>query len=555
MMTATFTALNSLISTGSELWNGLGYLATFKMQSAFGIPTDALAYQLPQIFYDKRSIVMLLILVLMAMVMVYLYVSSKQRARLEHRAERSEMEAMRADARYSRIVDFLQQMEEGNIDHILNFESQGEFARVADLLKSLANRQKNGGGGLPESKLDALVRGQRVTLLRKMMRIAGHDLRNVSGAVENATELMELSSDKDDTSASKVALEAIRNSAQRGRQTILLLQKLVGEHHESPANVNLNNVLAVAHQLSTRTLESSAQIQLHPFENQAIVCGCFSGLVQMILNLIINSVEAKDDATVTLTISLDPAWKSSPDTNPREAFMVTITDDGPGFPEDLLKTLGKEPLNGNNLHDGLGVFASSFIAKQNDGELIVSNRSEGGAVVTIRLPRVHAQLEDTPANGDDISESVPQDQPNADSDGPGPIVKPEELPQANDNECVILVDDEKMLRKINAKLLEKIGYRVIEAGTVQEAISAFSLHADDCSCVVLDLILPDGTGHDVFKALRDIRQDAKILLMSGHSRDPRVADLLVAGCNGFLQKPFSASDLARSIRAIIDGDE
>ncbi|HPX11571.1 MAG TPA: response regulator, partial [Syntrophales bacterium] len=71
--------------------------------------------------------------------------------------------------------------------------------------------------------------------------------------------------------------------------------------------------------------------------------------------------------------------------------------------------------------------------------------------------------------------------------------------------------------------------------------------------VILDMIMPGMSGEETFEQLKEIRPDLPVVLSSGYSLDGQAARIMEKGCRSFLQKPFLIKDLARTVRAALDG--
>ena len=84
---------------------------------------------------------------------------------------------------------------------------------------------------------------------------------------------------------------------------------------------------------------------------------------------------------------------------------------------------------------------------------------------------------------------------------------------------ILVVDDEEQILRINARLLERIGYDVITASSGRQAIDLLLLHRNKISLVILDLIMPDMSGRQTYDALDEILPGVKVLLCSGYSSD------------------------------------
>jgi two-component system cell cycle sensor histidine kinase/response regulator CckA len=119
------------------------------------------------------------------------------------------------------------------------------------------------------------------------------------------------------------------------------------------------------------------------------------------------------------------------------------------------------------------------------------------------------------------------------------------------NSTVLLIDDEPMVLTIGAQMLEKLGYRVIEASSGQEAITLYQANSQHIDFVILDMIMPGFGGGETFDELKKLNPDLKFILSSGYQRDSQANAIMQRGCDGFIQKPFRLEDLARLIGDIL----
>jgi CheY-like chemotaxis protein len=118
-------------------------------------------------------------------------------------------------------------------------------------------------------------------------------------------------------------------------------------------------------------------------------------------------------------------------------------------------------------------------------------------------------------------------------------------------ETVLLVDDEEMVLDVGRAMLERLGYRLITARSGREAIAAFERCAGRIDLAILDMVLPDMSGGEIFNQLRARNGALKVLLASGYSIDEQAREVLTRGGNGFIQKPFSLEQLSRKLREVL----
>jgi len=120
---------------------------------------------------------------------------------------------------------------------------------------------------------------------------------------------------------------------------------------------------------------------------------------------------------------------------------------------------------------------------------------------------------------------------------------------------VMVVDDEKTVLEVMAEIIHDLGYQVLTADSGRQAINLFEKYKDKIGLVILDLVMPQVSGEDVFHTLREMNPDIKIILASGYDRQGRAASLLATSGTEFIQKPFDIDSLSRIMqRAFVDTD-
>ena len=116
----------------------------------------------------------------------------------------------------------------------------------------------------------------------------------------------------------------------------------------------------------------------------------------------------------------------------------------------------------------------------------------------------------------------------------------------NRQPVILFADDDKICLDVSVKILQKLGYTVLEARDGKEAIEVYKNNQDMVDLVILDMVMPYNGGHTVEK-LKKLNPDLKIIVISGYTKDYGISDLEKQGCMGFLQKPFDAKALSQKI--------
>ena len=113
---------------------------------------------------------------------------------------------------------------------------------------------------------------------------------------------------------------------------------------------------------------------------------------------------------------------------------------------------------------------------------------------------------------------------------------------------VLIIDDEESLQELLTHALERDGYTVIVAGTAAEGVAAFTRDSPDA--ILLDVMLPDGSGHDVCKEIRATSTVPIIMLTALDDEVDKVVGLEL-GADDYITKPFGMRELRSRVRAVL----
>ena len=119
-------------------------------------------------------------------------------------------------------------------------------------------------------------------------------------------------------------------------------------------------------------------------------------------------------------------------------------------------------------------------------------------------------------------------------------------------ETILIVDDEAVVLDVSEKSLNVLGYDVLTAGSGHRALDVFNNNAEKIALVLLDMVMPDMDGGEVFDRIREMKPEIKVLLSSGYSLNGKATEIMERGCDGFIQKPFDILSLSKKLRDILD---
>jgi CheY-like chemotaxis protein len=118
---------------------------------------------------------------------------------------------------------------------------------------------------------------------------------------------------------------------------------------------------------------------------------------------------------------------------------------------------------------------------------------------------------------------------------------------------ILVIEDEEPLVRLFRQILERLGYRVLEAMTGKEAVELAKTFDGQIDLALLDIKLPDMDGGRVYPLIMEARPDMKVLVCSGYSIDGPAQAILDAGAEGFIQKPFLIAPFAEKLKEVLEG--
>ncbi|MBN2715938.1 MAG: response regulator [Deltaproteobacteria bacterium] len=116
---------------------------------------------------------------------------------------------------------------------------------------------------------------------------------------------------------------------------------------------------------------------------------------------------------------------------------------------------------------------------------------------------------------------------------------------------ILLIDDEEVVCEATAEMLKRLNYRVTSTMSGTEGIAVYRENHRDIGLVILDMMMPEMDGWQVFDALHKINADVDVLVSSGYSQNDAARTLLDIGVRGYLQKPFRINELSRIVNEIL----
>lgn len=297
--------------------------------------------------------------------------------------------------------------------------------------------------------------------------------------------------------------------------------------------IKLNDVIKDLEKMLQRIIGEDIELKTFLSEEDLIIIADYSQLEQVVLNLAVNARDAMPDGGLliieTEKIEIDEEYaKTHGYGKPGAYALLTITDFGTGIDKDILDKIF-EPFfttKGRDKGTGLGLSMVYGIVKQHNGYINCYSEIGKGTIFKIYLPLTQQKT---------IS------------------AKPSTPITTNivGAETILLAEDDENVRKLTKYVLEKYGYRVIEAVDGENAIEKFKENQPDIDLLLFDVIMPKMNGKIAYEEIKKMQADIKVIFLSGYTANViHKKGILEEGINLVL-KPVPPIKLLNKIRQVL----
>jgi len=390
-----------------------------------------------------------------------------------------------------------------------------------------------------EERLQLEVRLHQAQKTESLSRMAGaiaHHFNNMLGAVMGNLELVQFDAPPGSRMDTRIA-EAM-NASRRAAEISRFMLTYLGQTTGTRCALDFTDLVKDTRSLMDAAIPEKVILKTEFPTRKAVVLADGLQIKQIVTSLLLNAVEAIGSANGIIKLEIRPVgateireprlfpleWKPEAE----NYVCLVVSDTGCGLDAGNLEKVFDPFFSTKFTGRGLGLSVSLGLARAHGGAISVASEPGHGATFKVFLPLL-AEQETVSMKEDPLA--------------------PEPVRPLDESGVTLVVDDEPLVRKMAASMLKQLMRReVITACDGQQALNIFNARRDEISLVMLDLGMPGMDGWQALEALRELRPDIPVILVSGYDEARVMRDYHREMPQAFLHKPFRVSDLKAALR-------
>ena len=378
---------------------------------------------------------------------------------------------------------------------------------------------------------DQLRQSQKMEAIGRLAGGIAHDFNNLLTVIKGYSQLS-LNETKENDSL-RENIEEIKKASDRAgdltRQLLAFSRRQIMEVKVLDLNALLQNLDKMLRRIIGEDIELVTSLG----ENLGTVKADPGQIEQVVMNLAVNAKDAMSKGgkliVETANVELDDSYaRAHVAVTPGPYVMIAVSDTGTGMPPEVRDRVF-EPFfttKGKGKGTGLGLSTVYGIVKQSGGNIWVYSELGQGTTLKIYLPRVDEPAEKLKAQ-----------------------VVGEELHRGS--ETVLIVEDDKEVRKLAVRILKRQGYTVLDGSYGAEAFNVCRQHKGPIHLLLTDVVMPGMDGRALSESLSQLHPEMKVLYMSGYTDDAIIRHGVMEKGMNYIQKPFTVSGLINKVREVL----
>jgi two-component system, cell cycle sensor histidine kinase and response regulator CckA len=392
-----------------------------------------------------------------------------------------------------------------------------------------------------EQAMRRLTELQRVEALGMLAGGIAHDFNNLLVGIMSNAELAQRSLPA--SSYASLRLESVLAASEQAAGLCRQMLAYAGRSRLSKRLFELVHVVRDLESLLIATIPKTIRLSVNVNPGRIWIEGDPSLVTQVVMNLVTNAAESIGQAEGAITLRVgtrelgsEEAASCLPEASvpPGRYAVICVEDTGSGIASDVLPRIFDPFFTTKPKGHGLGLACLLGIARSHRGGVQVESAPHEGSVFTVYLPLAKTEMAAEHLAGP-----------------PFAVARADVALAAAKRRCILIVDDEPMVRNAASAALTAAGYDILTAFDGVEAVECYRKHRKHIDCVLLDLSMPRMGGLEALAHLRDIDPDVRVLLCSGYIQaDPSHGELQIDA--PVLPKPYRLLQLLEEIARLLE---
>ena len=410
-------------------------------------------------------------------------------------------------------------------------DASGNTSRIEGALQDITEGKKS---IQVQASLEAQLReSQKMEAIGTLAAGIAHDFNNILGTILGNAELAR--KDCGWNHQALVSLEEINKAARRAHD---LVQQILSFSRRQPTSrrvMSLQPMVEESVRLMRAVLPGGVRLDCYCGIDAPAVAANPTQVQQVLLNLGANAAYAMDgrpgDISIRVEAFTQESYMHQPDAilKPGHYARILFSDTGQGMDAKTQKRIFEPFFTTKPVGEGTGLGLSVVfgIMQTHEGAIVVTSELGKGSCFELYFPTASGTVAAL---------------------GPGEVAAP--ACEGVGQNILYIDDDESQLFMVQ-RMLERWGYRVITYREQREAIAAVQSGDIHFDLVLTDFKMPGMSGLDVARAVREVRPNLPVLMVSGYINDQLRAQAAAAGIRELFSKPHEEEDLRDAIQLLV----